>query len=103
MARRIATFILLAALAATPAALAAVVTESFAASAAVGDKHDKVNINTASAKELQKLDGVGHTVAERILHYREEHGPFKRGEDLKKVEGVGAALWERNRERIVVK
>jgi competence protein ComEA len=103
MPRRIVTFTLLAALAAAPA-LAAVVTESVSANAAaVGDKHDKININTASARELQKLDGVGHTMAERIVHYREEHGPFKRGEDLKKVEGVGAALWERNRERIVVK
>jgi competence protein ComEA len=102
MVRRILSFTLLAALAAAPA-LAAVVTESFAASAAVGDKHDKININTASAKELQKLDGVGHAVAERIVHYREEHGPFKRLEDLKKVEGVGPTLWERNRERIVVK
>ena len=67
------------------------------------DKADKVNINTASAKDLQKLDGVGRTVAERIVHYRDEHGPFKRGEDLRKVDGVGATLWERNRERIVVK
>lgn len=102
MVRRIVAFALLAALAATPA-LAAVVTESVAARAAVGENHDKININTASAKELQKLDGVGHAVAERIVHYREEHGPFKRGEDLRKVEGIGVGLWERNRERIVVK
>ena len=102
MVRRIVAFALLAALVATPA-LAAVVTESVTARAAVGENHDKININTASAKELQKLEGVGHTVAERIVHYREAHGPFKRGEDLRKVEGIGAGLWERNRERIVVK
>jgi competence protein ComEA len=69
----------------------------------VGADHDKVNINTATARQLQKLEGVGHTVAERIVQYRETHGPFKRGEDLRKVEGIGAALWEKNRERIVVK
>ena len=102
MARRIVTFTLIAALAGAPA-LGALVTESFAASATAGDKHGKVNINTASAKELQTLDGVGHTVAERIVSYREEHGPFKRAEDLRKVEGIGAGLWERNRARIVVK
>jgi competence protein ComEA len=102
MVHRIVAFALLAALAATPA-LAAAVTESVTARAALGENHDKININTASAKELQKLEGVGHMVAERIVHYREEHGPFKRGEDLRKVEGIGAALWERNRERIVVK
>ena len=102
MARRIVTVTLIAALAAGPA-LGALATESFAASATAGDKQGKVNINTATAKELQTLDGVGHTVAERIVHYREEHGPFKRAEDLRKVEGIGAGLWERNRERIVVK
>ena len=101
MARRIVPFILLAALAASPAIAATA--ESRAPSAAVSETHDKININTASAKELQKLDGVGHAVAERIVHYREEHGPFKRGEDLRKVEGIGAGLWERNRDRIVVK
>ena len=101
MARRIVFFVLLAALVASPAVATAA--ESRAASAGGGEAHDKININTASAKELQKLDGVGHTVAERIVHYREEHGPFKRGEDLRKVEGIGAGLWERNRDRIVVK
>jgi competence protein ComEA len=102
MARRILFFVLLAALVASPAVATAA--ESRAASAGGGgEAHDKININTASAKELQKLDGVGHAVAERIVHYREEHGPFKRGEDLRKVEGIGAGLWERNRDRIVVK
>ena len=94
MVRRIVAFALLAALVAAPA-LAAVVTESVTARAAVGENHDKININTASAKELQKLEGVGHTVAERIVHYREEHGPFKRGEDLRKVEGIGSLCKKR--------
>ena len=102
MARRTLLVSLFVALAAAPA-LIALVGPSSAASATAGDKQDKININTASAKDLQKLDGVGRTVAERIVHYREEHGPFKRGEDVRKVEGVGAALWERNRDRIVVK
>ncbi|HEV8586725.1 MAG TPA: helix-hairpin-helix domain-containing protein [Methylomirabilota bacterium] len=102
MIRRLVAVTVLASLAATPA-LAAVVTESVSAAAAVGESRDKVNINTATAKQLQKLDGVGHAVAERIVQYRETHGPFKRGEDLRKVEGIGAALWEKNRERIVVK
>jgi len=102
MIRRIITFSLSAVLAASPAAVA-VAADSSASSAAVSETKDKININTASAKELQKLDGVGRSVAERIVHYREEHGPFKRGEDLRKVEGIGAGLWERNRDRIVVK
>jgi competence protein ComEA len=63
----------------------------------------KVNINTASAKELATLSGIGSKVAERIVAYREAHGPFKKAEDLRKVEGVGKGLWERNRDRVVTK
>jgi competence protein ComEA len=62
-----------------------------------------VNINTAGVKELMKLEGVGRQVAEKIVAYRDAHGPFKKPEELRKVEGVGSALWERNRTRIVVK
>ena len=72
------------------------------ASATVGSDA-KVNINTASAKELTTLGGVGPKLAERIVEYRDTHGPFKKPEDLKKVEGVGKALFERNRERVVTK
>lgn len=62
-----------------------------------------VDINTADVKELMKLDGIGHAVAEKIVDYRQKNGPFKKPEDLRKVSGVGRGLWERNRERIVVK
>ena len=70
------------------------------ASAATGEK---VNINSASVKELMKLQGVGRSLAEKIVQYRDAHGLFKKAVDLRKVEGVGDALWEKNRERIVVK
>jgi competence protein ComEA len=62
-----------------------------------------VNINTADVKELMKLEGVGRRVAEKIVEYRDTHGPFKKPEELRKVEGVGNGLWERNRTRIVIK
>jgi competence protein ComEA len=62
-----------------------------------------VNINTADAKELAKLDGIGHALAEKIIDYRQKNGPFQKPEDLRKVSGVGRGLWERNRDRIVVK
>lgn len=62
-----------------------------------------VNINTAGVKDLMKLDGVGRQMAEKIVAYRDAHGPFKKPEELRKVEGVGSELWERNRTRIVVK
>ena len=63
----------------------------------------KVNINTADVKELMTLNGVGHKVAERIVAYREAHGPFKKADEVRKVEGIGQALWERNRALIVIK
>ena len=63
----------------------------------------KVNINTADVKELMTLSGVGHKVAERIVAYRDAHGPFKKAEEVRKVEGIGQGLWERNRQRIVIK
>ena len=97
MTRRTATLTVLAALAAAPALTLATARAGGAASV------EKININTASVKELQRLDGVGRGVAQRIVDYREANGPFKRTEDLRKVEGVGAATFERNRERIVVK
>ena len=97
MTRRSVTLGVLAALAGGPVLLAAGARPTAAASV------EKININTASVKELQKLDGVGRGVAQRIVDYREANGPFKRGEDLRKVDGVGAATFERNRDRIVVK
>lgn len=62
-----------------------------------------VNINTAGVKELMTLTGIGKKVAEKIVFYRDTHGPFKRPEDIRGVEGVGPGLWEKNRARIVVK
>ena len=62
-----------------------------------------VNINTADVKELMKLEGVGRKVAEKIVEYREQKGRFQKPEEIRKVEGIGSGLWERNRARIVVK
>jgi competence protein ComEA len=63
---------------------------------------DKVNINTADVEALMTLGGIGRKVAERIVEYRQAHGAFQKPEDLRRVEGVGRGLWERNRERIVI-
>jgi competence protein ComEA len=63
----------------------------------------KVNINTAGVKELMTLDGVGRGLAEKIVKHREAHGVFKKPADLRGVDGVAGALWEKNRARIVVK
>lgn len=64
---------------------------------------EKVNINTAGVTQLMTLTGVGRKLAERIVEYRGAHGPFKKAEEIRKVDGLGTGLWEKNRERIVVK
>ena len=47
-----------------------------------------LNINVASASELKKLPGVGKVLAERIVTYRTEYGPFRRAEHLMMVRGI---------------
>ena len=48
-----------------------------------------VDINTAGAKELAALPGIGEVRAQAILDYRAEHGPFRYPEDLLYVPGIG--------------
>ena len=55
----------------------------------------KININTAGLAELDKLSGVGPALAERIIQYRTEHGPFARSEDLENVSGIGPKTYEK--------
>lgn len=61
-----------------------------------------VNINTASAAELDTLPGIGPGYAERIIAYREAYGPFARVEDIQNVPGIGPATLERIRDLITV-
>ena len=53
-----------------------------------------VSINTASAPELERLPGIGPVIAQRIVEYREQHGPYQRIEDLLEVEGIGPSKLE---------
>jgi len=48
-----------------------------------------INLNTATLEQLDTLDGVGPGIARRILDYREQHGGFRRVEDLAEVAGIG--------------
>ncbi len=61
----------------------------------------QVNINTATATELETLPRVGPATAQRILEYREENGPFATIEDIQNVSGIGPATFEGFREMIV--
>ena len=48
-----------------------------------------VNLNTASASDLEGLPGIGAKTAARIIEYRQKNGPFKKVEELMNVRGVG--------------
>lgn len=62
----------------------------------------KVNINTATAEELDTLPGVGPAIAQRIIDYRTVHGPFQSIEDIKNVRGIGDATFEELKDKITV-
>ena len=66
------------------------------------DDTAKVNINTASAEELQTLVRVGPKYAARIIEYREKNGPFETPEEIMNVSGIGPKTFELNKERIAV-
>jgi competence protein ComEA len=63
---------------------------------------DRVRVNLADAVELQQLPGVGPVLAQRILDYRDEHGPFLVVEDLLDVPGIGEAKLAAMRETVLV-
>jgi comEA protein len=54
-----------------------------------------VNINTADVTQLSLLPRIGAKVAQRIVDYRKDHGPFKATADLMQVKGIGDKSFER--------
>lgn len=61
-----------------------------------------INLNTASQAELESLPGIGPVIAQRILAYRAESGPFRRPEDVQNVPGIGPGIFEKIKELITV-
>lgn len=62
----------------------------------------KININRASARELEALPGVGPTLAVRVVNHRKDKGYFTSEEDIKNVPGIGDKLYEQIKDHIRV-
>jgi competence protein ComEA len=61
-----------------------------------------INLNTATAAELEKLPGIGQKVAARIVEYRQKNGPFKKVEELMNVQGIGEKSFLQFRTQLTV-
>ena len=66
-------------------------------------KQKSVNVNSAGLKELQALPGIGPKTAQKIIDYREEHGPFNTLEELKNVKRIGPKTLQKIRPYIFIK
>ena len=63
----------------------------------------KVNINKASQSDLENIPGVGPSLAQKIISFRDENGKFKNVEDLKNVSGIGDKKFESIKDYVDVK
>jgi competence protein ComEA len=67
---------------------------------AAGSSSGLININSASATELEALSGIGEVLAATIVEYRTQNGPFASVEDLMDVSGIGPATLDEIRDQV---
>ncbi|MBO5059709.1 MAG: helix-hairpin-helix domain-containing protein [Clostridia bacterium] len=77
--------------------------EEYADIAGLNPEKPIVNINTAEIYLLDTLEGVGESLAKRIIEYRTKNGNFEVIQDIMKVEGIGEKRFEAIKDYIVVK
>ena len=68
-----------------------------------GQGGGKIDINHATAQELDQLPGTGPVLSQRIVDHRQENGPFAGTEDMVNVSGIGLATYERIKDLIVAR
>ncbi|MEX2275130.1 MAG: ComEA family DNA-binding protein [Actinomycetota bacterium] len=63
---------------------------------------DQIDVNTADATELEELSGIGEVLAQAIIDYRTENGPFGAIDELEDVSGIGPATLEEIRDHVTI-
>jgi competence protein ComEA len=66
------------------------------------EEPQKINLNRAEVWLLEALPGIGETLAQRIVDYRCQNGPFPNTNELIKVEGIGTATYQQIKDRVTV-
>ena len=87
---------------AAPAA-PALVADPAPVQATVQAERQPIDVNAATAEDLQSVPGIGEALARRIIEFRQEHGPFEKLDDLLNVRGIGTTSLEKLRPYLVVK
>lgn len=75
---------------------------STAAPASTPSAGSKINLNSASQQELESLPRIGPALAQRILEYRQQYGPFTEIDEIKAVEGIGEGIFAEIKDLITV-
>jgi competence protein ComEA len=63
---------------------------------------EKVNLNTATAEQLQTIPGIGAAMAKRVVEYRAKVGKFGKIEDILNVKGIGEKKFQKMKDRLTV-
>ncbi|WP_312649190.1 helix-hairpin-helix domain-containing protein [Aminipila sp.] len=66
------------------------------------DSEGLININAATSAELQTIKGIGPSTAEKIISYKQEHGQFKKIEEIMNVSGIGEKTFAKFKSKITV-
>ncbi len=77
-----------------PAAASTAVSTSSPGSPGATARPGKINLNVATVEQLDTLPGIGPALAQRIVDYRNQNGPFKKIEEVKNVKGIGDSLFD---------
>jgi competence protein ComEA len=63
----------------------------------------QVDVNHATAQELERLPEIGPSLAQRIVEYRSAYGPFRTSEELQRVPGIGPKTYEALKDYVTVR